>query len=290
MAELAWKLACWAGRRYIAGPGLADALRVCHQLAGQGTACTIGYWNAAGEAPAGVLAQYRAGVDALATQPVNGYLSLKAPALDFEPELVGRVLEHAGRECVRVHFDSHGPETVEHTMELIEGLSARAAALGCTLPGRWRRSVRDADWAVQHGLHVRVVKGQWVDLEAPELDHRQGFLAVIDRLAGRARHVAVATHDPPLADEALRRLRAAGTSCELELLFGLPMLRAAQAARGLEVPTRVYVPYGRAFVPYALGQVRRNPRLLLFLLRDVSASAATGLKAQRSRDGALCLS
>src|SRR5207247_3807890 len=118
---------------------------------------------------------------------------------------------------------------------------------GTTLPGRWKRSAADALWAAESGLTVRVVKGQWADPSNPAQDLRAGFLEVIDQLAGRAPHVAVATHDVPLAAEAIARLRSAGTSCEMELLHGLPMKASLRLARKLAVNLRVYVPYGKAY-------------------------------------------
>jgi proline dehydrogenase len=115
---------------------------------------------------------------------------------------------------------------------------------------------------------VRVVKGQWVDPDWPDIDLREGYLAVIDRLAGRARHVAVATHDPPLALEALKRLQAAGTSCEMELLFGLPMKAAMKVAAEAGVRVRLYIPYGESWLPYAFSQMQKNPRIIWWVIRD----------------------
>jgi proline dehydrogenase len=80
----------------------------------------------------------------------------------------------------------------------------------------------------------------------------------------------VATHDALLARTALRRLSDAGTPCELELLFGLPMRAVTQVAQDLRVRTRVYVPYGHSWVPYALSWVRQNPRVLWWVLSDAS--------------------
>jgi proline dehydrogenase len=96
----------------------------------------------------------------------------------------------------------------------------------------------------------------------------EGYLNVIDRLAGRARFVAVATHDPKLARAALERLRQAGTPCSVELLYGLPMKPALQVAGELDVPVRVYVPFGHGWLPYSLTQARRNPRVFWWILRD----------------------
>ena len=99
-----------------------------------------------------------------------------------------------------------------------------------------------------------------------------GVLDVLDALAGCARRVGVSTHDPTQADEAIRRFQKAGTPCDLELLHGLPMRDAVGRARDLGVPVRIYVPYGEAYMPYALSQARRKPRIVWWLLKDVTVS------------------
>ncbi|HUY35014.1 MAG TPA: hypothetical protein VMV69_19860 [Pirellulales bacterium] len=271
-----WPLARRAARGYIAGPELGDALRVADHLGGRGFRSTLGFWDGEGDSPRGVADQYLAALDALAARRAehaaeaggDSYLSIKPPALQFSPELLGEVAHRAARRQVRLHFDSHGPETAAATWQAIAALAGAGSELSCTLPGRWRRSLDDAESAIARGVIARVVKGQWSDVEQPELGMREGFLNVIDRLAGRARHVAVASHDAPLAAEALKRLRASGTSCDLELLYGLPVRAALDVAAELGVPVRIYVPYGRAYLPYCLAQARRQPRLLWWLLRD----------------------
>jgi proline dehydrogenase len=105
------------------------------------------------------------------------------------------------------------------------------------------------------------VKGEWPDLADPKRDLRAGFLEVIDCLAGRARRVAVATHDLALGCEAVGRLRAAGTPCEIEVLLGAPSQALLNWAKANAVQVRIYVPYGRGFIMNAVGVLRRNPRL-----------------------------
>ena len=114
--------------------------------------------------------------------------------------------------------------------------------------------------------------------DSRRLGVRDRFLAVVRRLAGRAGRVLVATHDAALARPALECLRAAGTDCELELLFGLPDRTLLGVARAAGVPVRVYVPYGRAWLPYSLSQVRQHPRILWWTMRD-------WLLGQRRPDG-----
>ena len=257
-----------ASRSYVAGGELASALQVCQQFEQQGLANTVAYWNANDDAPRLVADNYLCTLTALAGADMNGYLSIKVPALGLSAELVREVAEQGRRLRLGVHFDALEPEAADATFALIAEAQRHNPQIGCTLPGRWQRSLQDADRAVEAGLRVRVVKGQWADPSEPERDLRAGFLAVIERLAGRARHVAVATHDPLLACEAVQLLRAAGTSCELEMLYGLPRKALLRVAHTLNVPARVYVPYGEAWLPYRLAQVRKNPRVLWWVLRD----------------------
>ncbi len=267
-----------ASRNYIAGDTLEDALRVRQRLCRQGLFSSIGFWDTASFSAQQVADQYLAGLDALVGDEQGTYLSIKLPALRFSSELLANVAQKAVATKRRIHCDSHGPEVADRSRALVE--EALAAAPGVdisyTLPGRWRRSLDDAKWATERGLYVRVVKGEWPDPADPDRDLRGGFLEVIDQLAGRSQRVGVATHDPPLAAEAIRRLRTAGTPCDLELLYGLPTQASIRQARQLGVDVRVYVPYGEAYMPYALSQVKRKPRILVWLLKDMVASLFRG--------------
>lgn len=256
-----------AASSYVVGEELPDAAVMALSLARQGSASAICYWDAEDEPPQHVASKYRETAGAIGRMALRSYLSIKAPSLAFDPELLGGVIDEARYYGLRVHFDSLGPEAVPRTYELIEEAYGRYSNLGCTLPGRWLRSPGDAEWACRLGLSVRVVKGQWPDA-GTGTDPRAGFLRVVDALAGSARRVSVATHDPVLARTAIRKLQSAGTPCELELLFGLPSRAVLKTGLELAVPVRYYLPYGHAWLPYALRQARHNPRIIWWLVRD----------------------
>jgi len=221
-----------------------------------------------------VSARYRAAARLL--RGSGDYLSIKPPALQLSEELLAEVFEAGRSEGIPIHLDSLGHRWAESTWSLLEDLVRRGsyAMVGCTLPGRWRRSLDDARRAIELGLSARVVKGEWQDPDDPGRDPSSGFLELIDRLAGRARHVGVATHDPELLVRTLDRLLGAGTSCELELLYGLPARRPLEVARRLGVPARIYVGYGRGYLPYVVGKAIERPWLIWWLLKDVCAGAA----------------
>jgi len=260
-----------AGRAYLGGDTVQDALAIASRLHGDGLSTTVGYWDTAECRSEQVMAVYVGALQELARSGLDTYLSIKPPALAYDRVLVARIAEAAKRWNVRVHCDSHGPETADASHATEDALLhvLLPAQVSTTLPGRWERSLRDADWAMVRGMRVRVVKGQWTDPTAAERDPSAGFLAVIDRLAGRAAKVGIATHDVALAERAVAKLRARNTPFELELLYGLPLAESVRWAKDHDVPVRVYVPFGKGFLPSAVGVLRRNPRLGWLVMKDL---------------------
>jgi proline dehydrogenase len=257
-----------AAGSYVAGAELSDALDYARALEREGMSSTIAYWNSVGEDPAHVYQMYLSAIDGAADAGTRTYLSIKAPALSMSAAFVEALGTRGRDRGIGLHFDSLGEEHQDKTFDLIERVLPVGVPLGCTLPGRFARSVSDAERAVTHRLRVRVVKGQWEDPHHA-IEPRRGFMGVIDRLAGRAAHVSVATHEPGLAEEALTALAARGTPTELELLLGLPVHDAREVARRLNVPVRVYIPYGYAWLPYALSAARKNVSVLRWILKDM---------------------
>ena len=256
-----------AARAYIAGPHLSDAIAFAQALGRDEMTSTLGYWNEVGEDPAIVHAAYLSAIDAASAAGLNTYISIKAPAFSMSQPFAEALAARCRDRGIGLHFDSLGAERQSDTLDMVERLLPSGATLGCTLPARFARSVDDAERAVRYGVRVRVVKGQWDD-PTHAIEPRVGYMSIIDRLAGRAAHVAVATHDPELAERALTTLAARGTPAEIELLLGLPVHRVRDIARRLHVPVRMYVPYGYAWLPYAVSAARKNPRILFWILED----------------------
>jgi proline dehydrogenase len=194
-------------------------------------------------------------------------VSIKPDHLAFDERHLRPVLEAAQERRVRVHFDAQAFDTAERTLACVEEALAAGTEVSATLPARWRRSAEDAERIVRWGIPVRVVKGQGADPGDPKIDPRRAFLELVERLAGRAAHVAVATHDRRTAEPALLMLQSTRTACSLEQLRSLP--RLDDLAHLLDVPLRVYVAYGRFGLPYAVGEVLRRPAIAGWILRDL---------------------
>ena len=255
-------------RRYIVGYSLQDALRAARRVVRAGWQVTVCPWNFPDDSPEKVAQNYVAAVQGIAAVTSGGYVSVKARALAYSLDLLREVIAAAKPHNMRIHFDSLEPETAEATFRLIEQALAEYPNLGCTLPARWRRSARDVHRVLEWQIPVRVVKGQWKDPEAPESDLDAAFLSLLGKLAGRSVHVAVATHNVSLARRAFSLLRETGTPSRLEVLYGLP-LRVAHVAGELNMGVTMYIPYGRACLPYDIYVLRKNPVILKWMLRDL---------------------
>ena len=249
---------------YIAGPELNDALRVALRLQGMGFLATIGYWDGDEDSPRHVADAYLQSLAAV--QDRNCYLSIKLPALGYSYDLLEEVLCAAKRLDVKIHFDSLGPETADRTLSVLDRVLPTYPNLGITIPARWQRSLQDIDWAIERNVRMRIVKGQWPDSASENAE--QDFLSAIRRLAGRVNQVNVATHNPELVGQSLECLSAAGTCGNVELLYGLPTRQPLAIARQFSAPVRFYIPFGHAWLPYCLSQARKNPQILLRMLKD----------------------
>jgi len=200
--------------------------------------------------------------------PFPAALAIKAPALEFSASRIAALTAKAGEAGMTTIFDSHAPAQAEPTFAFVEAELARGAATGLAIPARWARSAADADRFRDSAARIRIVRGEWPD-PAQDRPDAAAYLALVARLAGRAAPVAIATHDPALAEQALSLLQAAGTPCELEQLRGLPRRRTLAVARRLNVPVRVYLPFGPGWWPYAIDKALARPHLPLWWLHDL---------------------
>jgi proline dehydrogenase len=252
----------------VPGPGPGAAVRRCRKLNRSGLGATLGYFQSGRARPEDIVAANLAAAGLLAGREGDVFLSVKAPPLEFDPERLRGIAGSADSAGMALMFDAHAPKDAERTLAAVSDLLGEFPRTGFALPARWLRSRGDASAFRDGPARIRLVKGEWADPSWRGQDVEASYLALAARLAGRSAPVAVATHDPGLAERALRLLLEAGTPCELEQLRGLPARRTMAVARHLGVPVRVYVPFGPGWWPYALDKALARPYLLSWMIRD----------------------
>lgn len=252
--------------RHLPVPDAAWAGRQARLWRARGCGTSFG-WFPGGEDADGVLAAHLALLAAIEGQ--DAVLAVKAPALGLSAARIATLAGAAARADVALVFDAHGPAHAEATRALVEQAMALHPKVGCAIPARWRRSVADAANLRDTPLTLRIVKGEWADPDGDPADPHQAYLDLIRALAGRAAPVAVATHDPLLAAQALDLLTASETPCLLEQLRGLPRRRTQAVARESGVPMRLYLPTGPGWWAYAIDKALARPYLPIWYARDL---------------------
>ena len=269
--------------RYIAGDTLGEAMDATRALAAQGFS---GVLDVLGEDVADEAEARRARdaylecVEAIATSGLDSYVSIKPThfGLRLSEELAEELYDDLLTSCrtlgqrARIEMEDH--TTTDATLRLFHGLRERFDEVGIVLQSRLLRNAADID-ALPPESDVRLVKG--IYLEPARIAHteaqaiREAFSADVERLLRAGHHVALATHDGPLAERALEiaeRLGVDPQRYEFEVLMGVrEELRRTWQEQGQRV--RVYVPFGPGWRAYSQRRLRKNPQILGHVLRQL---------------------
>ena len=259
--------AAWrAASRYVAGRSLSDALDTTATLLAQGHGISVDLFGERVSDPAvadHVLAGYLQLAGELPPPPADAWLSvdLSHLALSRDPAAVADRLAAIARALPSGRRVQVGAEEAAHADAVVGcvlDVAARGMAdrLGATVQANLLRSPTDADRLADAGVHLRLVKGAYVE---PTGAHAYGeptdvaFLRLGFRLADRGAAWSMATHDARLREALL----LAHGSVTVEQLFGVrPEALADLHARG--VPTRVYAPYGGEWFRYWLRRLAES--------------------------------
>jgi proline dehydrogenase len=249
----------WRGAsRYVAGRSGSDALVTAGQLLEQGHGVSVDLFGERVRDPATadrVLADYLALAAALPSPPADVWLSVDLSHLALGTDataVADRLAALAGALGAgrRVQVGAEEAATTDAVLACVLTVAERGLAdrLGATVQANLRRSPADLETLTEAGVHVRLVKGAYVE---PTGAHPYGeatdvaYLRLAFRLAERDAPFSLATHDARLR-EAL--LLACGPAPVEQLLGVRPDTLRELTARG--VPTRVYLPYGPDWFRY----------------------------------------
>lgn len=261
--RLAWR----AAARYVAGTTAEYAVRTAHQLHERGVASSIDQFGElvrdAAEAER-VAEDYLRLAGELRVLPDDAWLSVDLSHLGLDvntgycADKLSAVAEKLppGR---RVQVGAEDYDRADAVLECVLTAAGNGLAdrIGATVQANLRRSERDLDRLVDAGVHVRLVKGAYVEPADRALPYGEptdiAFTRLAHRLAEADASFALATHDGVLR-EAL--LAALGPRPVEQLLGVRPATLDDLVARG--VPVRVYVPFGNEWFRYWMRRLAES--------------------------------
>ncbi len=261
--------AAWrAASRYVAGPSRREALGTAARLLEHGHGVSIDLFGEQVHDPATadhVLEQYLHLARALPPPPADAWLSvdLSHLAVDVDRSAVSDRLAAiaqalpAGR---RVQVGAEDAARADAILTCVTEVAGRGLAdrLGATVQANLLRSQDDAETLMNAGVHIRLVKGAYVEKTDA---HPRGeptdiaFLRLGFHLAQSGASWSMATHDGRVREALLLTL---GT-VPVEQLLGVRPEVLGDLHQRL-VPTRVYVPYGPDWFRYWMRRVAESRR------------------------------
>jgi len=185
-------------------------------------------------------------------------------------------------DAVRHHtirFDMEGSGLTEQTMKLGLELQKTHKNLGVVLQAYLRRTDQDVQSVIDQGVSTRLCKGAYKEPEAiayQSMDEiRENFLKQAFRLLKEGNLPAIATHDEVLIEkiiEFIEREKISADSFYFELLYGVRRdIQKALLDKGYQV--RLYVPYGKAWLPYTLRRLAERKENIIFVLKNIVREA-----------------
>lgn len=271
-------------KRYIAGTKRQDAIAAALELNRAGIGAIIDNLgenvrdeNEAGES----VEEYLELLDDIKKARADSTVSLKLThiGLDLSKEIALRNAETIVKKAARlgnsVRLDMEGSAYTQRTLEIFHDLRKKHPNVGVALQTSLKRSEKDASEIVAAGGSIRLVKGAYKEpaeiafQKKAEVD--ASFEAIMKTLLMTKTRPAIATHDAHLIDEARRfasEKNISEDSFDFEMLYGIKRrLQRELAASGYNI--RVYIPYGKNWLPYTIRRLRERKENVWFVLKNI---------------------
>jgi len=271
-------------RRYIAGDGLEDAVRVLHRLNGAGYMATLDVLGEAvdrREMAESAVIEYQRALRVIREQRLDSNISIKLTQIglgldsDFCLANVRALVLLAREQGNFARLDMEDSRFTTPTLDLYahlrqEGLDNTGVVLQACL----RRSLEDAR-ALPERSNVRLCKGIYVEPRAVAYRDRRvvnkNYVRLLEEMLDRGFYLGIATHDEDLVFEAMRLIdqkRLPRDRYEFQMLLGVDEELRGLVRKGGH-PLRVYVPYGPHWYAYSLRRLKENPSLAGYVVANL---------------------
>ncbi|MBI5810831.1 MAG: proline dehydrogenase family protein [Deltaproteobacteria bacterium] len=270
--------------RYIAGTDKADAVEEARRLNAAGLLATIdnlGENVKSAEEAGNSVREYIGLLDLIAKEKVNSTVSLKLTHLGLDIsdgrafDGVEAVIKKAALCKNFVRFDMEGSAYTERTMEIFLRLRESCDNVGIAVQSALLRSRNDVKLLIEKKASVRLVKGAYKEPAEVAFERKKdvdgNYEFLMKELLLKGERPAIATHDERLIEEAVRFVKEKGipvASFEFQMLLGIKStLQKRLASEGYNV--RVYIPYGRNWLPYILRRLSERRENIWFVLKNI---------------------
>jgi proline dehydrogenase len=175
---------------------------------------------------------------------------------------------------VRIDMEDH--PCTDDTLEFFRRLRVEFPGhVGVVLQSYLRRTLDDIEALSDGLLHFRLCKG--IYNEPREIAYKdmsiinRSFVCSLEKMFEKGAYVGIATHDEKLVFESLYlidKFKLGRDDYEFQMLLGVDQeLRDLLVKAGHRL--RVYVPFGKSWLPYSKRRLKENPSIAQHALRQM---------------------
>jgi proline dehydrogenase len=284
-------------RRFVGGDSVDDGIAVAKRLNGTGFKTSLFYLGEYVTDPAIIdetVQQKKLAIQALRQARLQVHLSIDPTQVGYGyDDATGAAMATAiGETLLRASGDNAAPPVlvldmedasyVDRTLALRDRLAALGIPVTQTLQAYLKRTAADLAPIIASGGSVRLVKGAFADPGPHAFQSREeidsNYLALAMMMLGDTARASgfrpvFGTHDASLI-ETIRGIAHKGGwmpgQYEFEMLYGVRESLQRQLLQERE-QVRLYLPFGRAWWPYAVRRIGESPRNAMLLLRALFA-------------------
>jgi len=213
---------------------------------------------------------------------IDGNISIKMSMLgqkideSFCKDNLHRLLEVAREHDTFVRLDMEGSDVTESTLAIFEHVhSTYPEHVGIVLQAYLKRTKEDIERMCELNARVRLCKGAYREPETLAFGDmsliRDRFSEYMEILLSRGNYPAIATHDDILIRQTKQYVSANGVSSkgfEFQMLYGIrPSTQTRIVREGYNM--RVYIPFGKMWVPYFSRRLRERKENVFFILKNL---------------------
>lgn len=271
-------------KRFIAGRTLSEALNTIESLHNQGFLTTLDYLgeNVTDENEAINAARvYVEVLEELGKRRLDTNVSVKLTQIGLyvDKNLCSRNLKMIAAKAKEIggfaRVDIEGSDTTSATFDIIKELKAQGYPVGGAVQSMLRRTPSDVVSLLENQITMRLCKGAYkepVDVayqDKKEVDRQ--YVSIMKRLLTSGLYHGIATHDEEIiaATKSFAKERKIPLDrFEFQMLMGIRRkLQKELLQEGYRL--RVYVPFGRAWLPYTIRRLRERKENLWFVLKHL---------------------
>ncbi|HOJ38589.1 MAG TPA: proline dehydrogenase family protein [Ignavibacteriales bacterium] len=269
---------------YIAGESLTDAINVIKKLKSEGFDTTIDLLGEFVDSHFLAIKSKEDIIDDIRTigqykLPTYHSLKLTQLGLGVNVELcednLTQILTAAKENNVFVRIDMENTPYTSLTLEIYKRMRKNFDNIGIVLQAYLYRTEKDIEQLKEYQPNVRLVKGIYIEEPKDTIKDKQkirdNYLKLLDKMLEYKFHVAIATHDDYLTDNAkelIKKYSLSKQDYEFEMLLGVRnKLRNQLRDEGHRVV--IYVPYGIDWYGYSIRRFNENPSVAMHVFKSI---------------------